>query len=45
MRVLYVEDEKYLADAVIHLLKKANITVDWADNGNDGLELASTGNY
>ena len=40
MRILYVEDEKYLADAVIHLLKKANIEVDWADNGNDGLKLA-----
>lgn len=45
MRVLYVEDEKYLADAVVHLLKKANITVDWADNGNDGLDLALKGSY
>ncbi len=45
MRVLYVEDEKYLADAIIHLLKKANIAVDWASDGESGLELASQGNY
>lgn len=45
MRVLYVEDEKYLADAVIHLLKKAGITVDWASDGSEGLDLATKGSY
>lgn len=45
MRVLYVEDEKYLADAVIYLLKKSGITVDWVGNGNEGLELALKGSY
>lgn len=40
MRILYVEDEKYLAEAVIHMLKKAKIDVDWADDGEEGLELA-----
>ncbi|MBQ6570991.1 response regulator transcription factor [Candidatus Saccharibacteria bacterium] len=40
MRILYVEDEKYLADAVIHLLKKSNIDVDWTADGEEGLELA-----
>lgn len=40
MRILYVEDEKILASAVIHLLKNANIDVDWVDNGTDGLEMA-----
>lgn len=45
MRILYVEDEKYLADAVIHILKKAHIAVDWASNGDIGLELALITNY
>lgn len=45
MRVLYVEDEKYLAEAVIHLLKKNKINVDWAEDGERGLELALKPNY
>lgn len=45
MRILYVEDEKFLAEAVIHLLKKEKIEVDWADDGEDGLELALKPNY
>lgn len=45
MRVLYVEDEKVLADAVIHLLKKSNIDVDWADNGEEGCRLAENPAY
>ncbi|MBR0431760.1 response regulator transcription factor [Candidatus Saccharibacteria bacterium] len=40
MRILYVEDEKFLADAVIHLLKKSKIDVDWVADGEAGLELA-----
>lgn len=40
MRILYVEDEKYLADAVIHVLKKNGIAVDWAADGEEGLDLA-----
>ena len=40
MRILYVEDEKYLADAVIHVLKKNGIDVDWAADGEEGLDLA-----
>ena len=45
MRILYIEDEKILADAVIHLLKKANIDVDWVDDGETGLKLAMKPNY
>ena len=45
MRILYVEDEKYLAEAVIHLLKKEKINVDWAADGETGLELALKPNY
>lgn len=45
MRVLYVEDEKFLADAVIHLLKKSNIEVDWSPDGEDGLEKAKKSIY
>ena len=40
MRILYVEDEKYLADAVIHMLKKSDIDVDWADDGEKGLDMS-----
>ena len=45
MRILYVEDEKFLAEAVIHLLKKEKINVDWAADGEEGLELALKPNY
>lgn len=40
MRILYVEDEKYLADAVIHVLDKAGISVEWCADGEDGLDHA-----
>ena len=40
MRILYVEDEQYLADAVIHVLEKNGISVDHAADGEEGLELA-----
>ena len=40
MRILYVEDEQLLADAVTHLLKKSGINVDWAADGEEGLNLA-----
>lgn len=40
MRVLYVEDEKFLADAVKHNLEKAGFTVDLAEDGEMGLERA-----
>ena len=45
MRILYVEDEKFLAEAVIHLLKKQKIMVDLAIDGEEGLELALKPNY
>ena len=45
MRILYVEDEKFLAEAVIHLLKKEKIAVDHAANGEEGLELALKPSY
>lgn len=40
MRILYVEDEQFLADAVIHVLGKNHIAVDWAADGEEGLDLA-----
>ena len=45
MRILYVEDEKYLAEAVIHLLSKEKIDVDYAKDGEKGLKLAMKPNY
>ena len=45
MRILYIEDEKLLAEAVIHLLNKSDIMVDWVSDGETGLELALKSNY
>ena len=45
MRILYVEEEKFLADAVIHLLKNADIEADWVADGEEGLALALKPNY
>ena len=45
MRILYVEDEKFLADAVVHLLKKSDIEADWVADGEEGLSLALKPNY
>ena len=40
MRVLYVEDEKFLAEAVKHNLGKEKIDTDLAFDGEDGLNKA-----
>lgn len=40
MRVLYVEDAGALASAVKHNLEKQGISLDIADNGEDGLDMA-----
>lgn len=45
MRILYVEDEKFLAEAVIHILKNHKIMVDWASDGEEGLKLALKPGY
>lgn len=45
MKVLYVEDEKILAEAVIFLLKNQKINVDWASDGEKALELALKNEY
>lgn len=45
MRILYVEDDKIIADAVTYTLKKNNIAVDWVGDGEEGLELALKPTY
>ena len=40
MRVLYVEDALFLAEAVKHNLEKEGISVDLASDGEEGLEKA-----
>ncbi|MBR0134484.1 response regulator transcription factor [Candidatus Saccharibacteria bacterium] len=40
MRILYVEDEKFLADAVKHNLEKSGFDVDLAYDGEEGLNAA-----
>lgn len=40
MRILYVEDEKYLAEAVRHNLEKNNIDVDLAFDGEEGMNMS-----
>ena len=45
MRVLYVEDERFLAEAVKHNLEKEGINVDHAADGEEGLNMAVSGIY
>lgn len=40
MRILLVEDEKYLADAIAHILKRDGYAVDVASDGQMGLDYA-----
>ncbi|WP_313134595.1 response regulator transcription factor [Anaerocolumna sp.] len=45
MKILYVEDEKYMARAVAQVLRKNNYSVDLAYDGESGLDLAVSGIY
>lgn len=45
MRLLVIEDEKRLLDALSHLLKKNGYIVDIATDGETGIEMAATGVY
>ena len=45
MRVLYVEDATFLAEAVKHNLEKQGISVDIVNDGEDGLENAMSDIY
>lgn len=45
MRILLVEDEKYIARAVAEVLKKNHYTVDLAHDGEFGLDCALSGIY
>lgn len=40
-----VEDETYMAEAIVHILKKHHFTVDLVDNGTDGLDYGLSGIY
>lgn len=45
MRILLVEDEKRLADALAYIIKKNNYIVDVANNGLSALDYATSGIY
>lgn len=45
MRVLVVEDDKYLAEALEHILKRQKFFVDIVDNGEDGYYYAQNSEY
>lgn len=45
MRILLVEDEKYMAEAVAQVLRKNNYTVDLAHDGEYGLDCALSAIY
>ncbi len=45
MRILLVEDEEYMAQAVAQVLEKNNYTVDLAHDGEYGLDCALSGIY
>ncbi|QDX95429.1 DNA-binding response regulator [Brevibacillus laterosporus] len=45
MRILMVEDEKFMAEAIEQVLKKNHYSVDLAFNGEDGLDCGLSGIY
>lgn len=45
MRILMVEDEKYMAEALEQVLKKNHYSVDLRFNGEDGLDCGLSGIY
>ena len=45
MRILVVEDEIHLAEALAHILRKNNYTVDVSNDGESGLDNALSGIY
>lgn len=45
MRILIVEDEKHLAEALMQILKKNHYTVDMVHDGEAGLDNALSGIY
>ncbi len=45
MKILLVDDEKQLTEALSVILKKNNYSVDCAYNGEDGLDMALSGIY
>ncbi|ABX41992.1 response regulator transcription factor [Lachnoclostridium phytofermentans] len=45
MRILLIEDEKYMAEAVAQVLRKNNYTVDLAHDGEYGLDCALSAIY
>jgi len=45
MRILIVEDELHLAEALTHILRKNNYTVDAVNDGTSGLDNALSGIY
>ncbi len=45
MKILLVDDERQLTDALSVILKKNNFSVDCAYNGEDGLDFALSGIY
>lgn len=45
MRILVVEDDKKIASFIVNGLKQGGFTVDHADNGQTGMELALASTY
>lgn len=45
MRILLVEDEKYIAEPLVAILEKNRYIVDHVDNGEDGLDYSLSGVY
>ena len=45
MRILLVEDEKYLSASIIKMLKQERFSADAVYNGTDGLDYAMSGLY
>lgn len=45
MRILLVEDDKMIAEAVLNGLKTARYAVDWVNNGNTAEQVLNSQQY
>ena len=43
--ILFVEDDRLIRNSIVHILKAKGYEVDSAENGFEGFELFSRGNY
>lgn len=43
--ILVIEDDRFIGEMYVRSLQRAGFTVDWVNNGNDGLSAATQKTY